>query len=56
MRTEVTDKLPEEERIESNRYFADSPIYPGRFKEDWNRSYVLSRRVRRAARWCCCTA
>ena len=41
VRTQVTDKLPEEERIESNRYFAGSPIYPGRFKEDWNRSYVL---------------
>jgi len=41
VRTQVTDKLPEDERIPSNRYFADSPIYPGRFKEDWNRSYVL---------------
>ena len=25
----------------SNRYFAGSPIYPGNFKQDWNRSYVL---------------
>ncbi len=41
VRAQVTDKLPEEERIASNRYFADSPIYPGRFKQDWNRSYVL---------------
>jgi alpha-beta hydrolase superfamily lysophospholipase len=41
VRTEVTDKLPPEARVESNRYFADSPIYPGRFAQDWNRSYVL---------------
>ena len=31
VRAEVTDKLPEEARVASNRYFADSPIYPGRF-------------------------
>ena len=24
-----------------NRYFDGSPIYPGRFAQDWNRSYVL---------------
>ena len=42
VRTEVTDKLPSDARVDSNRYFADSPIYPGRFKQDWNRSYVLS--------------
>jgi alpha-beta hydrolase superfamily lysophospholipase len=42
VRAEVTDKLPPEARIDSNRYFADSPIYPGRFEQDWNRSYVLS--------------
>jgi alpha-beta hydrolase superfamily lysophospholipase len=41
VRTQVSDKLPQEERIEANRYFAGSPIYPGGFKEDWNRSYVL---------------
>jgi len=42
VRSEVTDKLPEEVRVDSNRYFADSPIYPGRFAQDWNRSYVLA--------------
>ena len=42
VRSEVTDKLPEEARVDSNRYFADSPLYPGRFKQDWNRSYVLA--------------
>ena len=24
-----------------NRYFEGSPVYPGRFAQDWNRSYVL---------------
>ncbi|HYN59279.1 MAG TPA: alpha/beta hydrolase [Rubrivivax sp.] len=42
VRTEVTDKLDDEDRIASNRYFADSPVYPGRFAQDWNRSYTLA--------------
>jgi alpha-beta hydrolase superfamily lysophospholipase len=41
MRTEVTQKLAPEERIPSNRYFAGSPVYPGNFATDWNRSYIL---------------
>jgi len=41
VRVNVTQKLPPEERIPSNRYFAESPIYPGRFATDWNRSYVF---------------
>ena len=41
MRTEVTQKLGPEERIPSNRYFAGSPVYPGNFATDWNRSYIL---------------
>ena len=41
VRTEVTDKLEPEDQVESNRYFSGSPIYPGRFAQDWNRSYVL---------------
>ena len=42
LRTEVTQKLAEEDRVPSNRYFDGSPVYPGRFAQDWNRSYVLS--------------
>ena len=34
-------KLDPEARIPSNRYFDGSPIYPGRFSHDWNRSVVL---------------
>ena len=41
VRSEVTDQLPDEARTPSNRYFAGSPIYPGHFATDWNRSYVL---------------
>jgi len=41
VRTEITDRLPPEARDESNRYDATSPIYPGRFATDWNRSYVM---------------
>ncbi len=37
----VTDKLPADERIPANRYFSGSPIYPGHFRTDWNRSYTL---------------
>jgi hypothetical protein len=41
LRTEVTQRLPQEDRVPVNRYFEGSPIYPGHFKQDWNRSYVL---------------
>jgi len=41
VRTKVTDALPAEDRVPSNRYFAGSPLYPGRFARDWNRSFVL---------------
>ena len=41
LRREVTDRLPPEDRVPSNRYFDGSPIYPGRFRHDWNRSYTL---------------
>jgi len=41
LRTEVTQKLEPEERVPVNRYFEGSPIYPGKFAQDWNRSYVL---------------
>jgi alpha-beta hydrolase superfamily lysophospholipase len=41
VRTEVTDKLDPQDRAPLNRYFAGSPIYPGRFSQDFNRSFVL---------------
>jgi alpha-beta hydrolase superfamily lysophospholipase len=42
VRHEVTEKLDPDERVPVNRYFEGSPIYPGHFKQDWNRSYVLT--------------
>jgi alpha-beta hydrolase superfamily lysophospholipase len=41
VRAEVTAKLEEKDRIPVNRYFEGSPVYPGRFSQDWNRSYVM---------------
>jgi alpha-beta hydrolase superfamily lysophospholipase len=41
IREEVTNKLTTEEQVPSNRYFAGSPVYPGNFAQDWNRSYKL---------------
>ncbi|WP_430387767.1 alpha/beta hydrolase [Dyella sp. 20L07] len=41
IRTEVSDKLEAPEQVTTNRYFEGSPIYPGHFAHDWNRSYVL---------------
>jgi alpha-beta hydrolase superfamily lysophospholipase len=41
LRHEVTERLDPEERVPVNRYFEGSPVYPGRFVEDWNRSYAL---------------
>src|SRR5271165_6000276 len=41
VRLEVTQKLGPEARVPSNRYFDGAPIYPGRFKEDWNHSYIM---------------
>jgi alpha-beta hydrolase superfamily lysophospholipase len=41
VRREVVDKIDEAARVPGNRYFAGSPIYPGRFKQDFNRSYTL---------------
>jgi alpha-beta hydrolase superfamily lysophospholipase len=41
VRREVTDKLPPEARNPANRYFDGAPIYPGHFKQDWNRSYIM---------------
>jgi len=41
VRDEVTRKLEGAARNPANRYFEGSPLYPGRFAQDWNRSYVL---------------
>ncbi len=41
VRREVVDKIDETARVPGNRYFAGSPIYPGNFKQDFNRSYIL---------------
>ena len=41
VRTEVTQQLKAEANVPYNRYFEGSPIYPGRFAQDWNRSYVF---------------
>jgi alpha-beta hydrolase superfamily lysophospholipase len=37
----VTEKLDPEDRVPGNRYFAGSPLYPGHFSQDWNRSFLL---------------
>jgi alpha-beta hydrolase superfamily lysophospholipase len=41
VRAKVTQKLAAEERVSANRYFEGSPVYPGHFSQDWNRSYFL---------------
>jgi alpha-beta hydrolase superfamily lysophospholipase len=41
VRLNVTEKLAPEDQVPANRYFAGSPIYPGNFANDWNRSYIL---------------
>ncbi|WP_018387280.1 carboxylesterase [Ancylobacter sp. FA202] len=38
---EVVQKLPEEDRVPSNRYFVGSVVYPPNLSHDWNRSYEL---------------
>ncbi|CAA0097716.1 2-succinyl-6-hydroxy-2,4-cyclohexadiene-1-carboxylate synthase [Starkeya nomas] len=38
---EVVQKLPEDERIPSNRYFSGSIVYPPSLTHDWNRSYEM---------------
>jgi hypothetical protein len=41
VKRQVSQKLDADERIPVNRYFEGSPVYPGGFSQDWNRSYVL---------------
>ncbi len=38
---QVTQTLDRDEQVALNRYFVGSPVYPGRFAHDWNRSYEL---------------
>lgn len=40
-RNAVTERLEEKDRRADDRYFVGSPVYPGNFAQDWNRSYVL---------------
>ncbi|MFG1280729.1 alpha/beta hydrolase [Xanthobacter autotrophicus] len=41
VQAKVTQKLPPSDRVRFNRYYDASPIYPGRFAQDFNRTYVL---------------
>ena len=41
VKTHVTDAIEEKDRVQFNRYFEGSVVYPPRFAHDWNRSYVL---------------
>jgi len=41
VKTEVSDRLEDRDQTLDNRYFTASPLYPGHFVRDWNRSYVL---------------
>jgi hypothetical protein len=38
VRANVSQRLDPDARVPYNRYFEQSPVYPGRFKKDWNRS------------------
>ncbi|MGL6148244.1 MAG: alpha/beta hydrolase, partial [Plesiomonas sp.] len=41
LKENVTDKIPESEKTELNRYYENSLVYPPKFHQDWNRSYLL---------------
>jgi alpha-beta hydrolase superfamily lysophospholipase len=41
VRTRVTDKLPIEDRVAANRFFAGSPMNAANLATDWNRSQTL---------------
>jgi alpha-beta hydrolase superfamily lysophospholipase len=42
LRAELATKLDDEDRVPANRYFDGSPLHPGSFEQDWNRSFVLA--------------
>ena len=50
----MTDRLGEQNRRPDDRYFAENPVYPGRFAQDWNRSYVLEPDGPPSAPWSSC--
>lgn len=41
VRREVVERIPDEVKFPANRYWDRSPIYPGKFATDWNRSYIM---------------
>ena len=41
VRANVTQQLGPDERVPYNRYFEGSPVFPPKFAQDWNRSYVF---------------
>jgi alpha-beta hydrolase superfamily lysophospholipase len=41
LRTNISQALEAEDLVPFNRYFSQSPLYPGSFAQDWNRSYTL---------------
>ena len=41
MKTELTDKLDDDEKTSLNRFYAHSQVYPQQFQPDWNCSFVL---------------
>jgi len=41
VRVNVTQQLDAGARVPYNRYFEGSPVFPPRFAQDWNRSYVI---------------
>jgi alpha-beta hydrolase superfamily lysophospholipase len=38
---EMRGALEDSQRVPANRYFEGSPLFPGHFKQNWNRSYEL---------------
>ena len=55
VRAEVTDKVDAQAHTLGNRFYAGSPIYPGNFAHDWNRSYSSNPTGFRPERSCYCT-
>ncbi|WP_153145027.1 carboxylesterase [Dechloromonas sp. H13] len=42
VRSEVSDRISPEAQTPFNRYYPESVIYPPRYAQDWNRSYVMA--------------